>query len=398
MLSIMLGYSKYYVDNLSENIKRGKRQKLKNGIWPQLAPLGYRNDKTTRSICIDPAKGPLVRKSFELYATGDYTFARVRELVSGLGLLGVKGRVLSVSNYQYIIGNPIYYGLIRFKGEYYEGKHEPLITKELFDRCQEVMKRKSKAKSRGFKPYLYRAMFRCGECGGFMTIETQKGHNYLRCTKKLGPCSQPYVREEEISRQVTDYLRRAAFLPHEADELVAVLEAERNEYEGEQRQTLIALRKHGQSVDERLGRLMNAYLSEAIDLNEYKPAKNRLVVEKLALQDQIVALEKNRSSWLEPAINWVKASKSAGLLAETGTEEEKRDFFKKVGSNPKITDRHLSAIPRGAWQLVVDQGSFAQHDAAAGVPAAASLGETHQISTMRRAWYHVRTVKRCLAS
>ena len=75
MLSISFGQSKYYVDNLSENIKRSYRQKLKNGLWPQRAPVGYLNDKKTKSIVIDPEKAPLIKKTFEVYATGNYTIS-----------------------------------------------------------------------------------------------------------------------------------------------------------------------------------------------------------------------------------------------------------------------------------------------------------------------------------
>ncbi|OGI63131.1 hypothetical protein A2W12_04135 [Candidatus Nomurabacteria bacterium RBG_16_40_11] len=85
---------------------------------------------------------------------------------------------------------------MRYGGEIYEGKHEPIITKKLFDSVQEVMMRKSKPHSKGLKPFLYRGFFRCGECGCFITTETQKGHNYLRCTKRKNPCEQKYVRKK----------------------------------------------------------------------------------------------------------------------------------------------------------------------------------------------------------
>ncbi len=72
MLNIAFGQSKYYVDNLSENIRRGIRQKLRNGIWPAWAPLGYVNDKNARNIVVDKVRAKLIRKTFEMYATGEY--------------------------------------------------------------------------------------------------------------------------------------------------------------------------------------------------------------------------------------------------------------------------------------------------------------------------------------
>ena len=83
MLNIAFSQSKYYVDNLSENIKRGIRQKLRNGIWPNRPPVGYFNDRNNRCIAVHPEKAPLVRKAFELYATGNYALHEVRKRING---------------------------------------------------------------------------------------------------------------------------------------------------------------------------------------------------------------------------------------------------------------------------------------------------------------------------
>src|SRR3989337_3741975 len=157
MLSIAFGQSKYYIDNLSENIKRGHRQKLKNGLWPQMAPLGYLNNKETKQIYVDKEKSPLIKKAFEAYATGKHTLKELRKIINELGLKGRRDSLLSVSNYQYLLQNPFYYGLIRYNGEFFEGKHEPIIAKKLFDEVQEVMKRKNKPQQvEKMKFFLYR--------------------------------------------------------------------------------------------------------------------------------------------------------------------------------------------------------------------------------------------------
>ena len=106
MLSIMFSQSKYYVDNLSENIKRGIRQKLKAGIWPQKAPIGYVNVRVTRTIVPDPVRAPLIREVFQRYATGTYTFARLRDALTNESAVGRHAR-LAISNIQYILNNPV---------------------------------------------------------------------------------------------------------------------------------------------------------------------------------------------------------------------------------------------------------------------------------------------------
>ena len=95
-----------------------------------------------------------------MYATGEYPLAQIRKIINSLGLVGKKGKMLSVSNYQYMLKNPIYYGVIEYNGEIYDGKHEPIITKKLFDSVQEVMMNKSKPKTPKLKPYVYRDVYK----------------------------------------------------------------------------------------------------------------------------------------------------------------------------------------------------------------------------------------------
>jgi site-specific DNA recombinase len=383
-LAIEFGISKYYVDKLSEDIKRGIRQKAQNGIWFQRAPLGYLNDPTTKTIVPDPERSPLVRKAFEMYATGNYTLRQVREAMNDLGLHGPSNGTLSPKNYQYILQNPIYYGMIRYEDQYYEGKHEAIIPKSLFNVCQQVMTQKSKPKSDKLKSYLYRGLFHCGECGRLITTETQKGHNYLRCTKWDIKCSQRYTREESIGDQVSAYLRRLALPAEWADWMLDETAKERASATELAEVQIAGFQTRIKEIDGKLDRLMTAYIERVLSLQEYGQAKNILMDEKRDVQEKLAAIEQSNASAFEPLIEFLKAAKQAGILAENEKPEEQRDFFKKATSNLTVRDRHLSATPREAWKLVVDQGSFAQRSTAAGLPAAAFVGETHLESRMRR--------------
>ncbi|MBU4480837.1 recombinase family protein [Patescibacteria group bacterium] len=129
MLSIAFGQSKYYIDNLSENIKRGHRQKLRKGIWPGFAPLGYLNNHRTKEIDLDKEKSPFIKKAFELYATGEYTLKAVRQFLADSGISSYRKRPLSVSCVQRFLKNHFYYGVFRFNNEFYQGSHEPIISK-----------------------------------------------------------------------------------------------------------------------------------------------------------------------------------------------------------------------------------------------------------------------------
>src|SRR3989337_1792554 len=325
MLSIAFSQSKYYVDNLSENIKRGHRNKVKEGIWPQMSPIGYVNEKG-KGIVPHPEFSVLVKKTFEAYATGNFTLREVRDKFNALGLKRKSSRELAVSNYQKLLKNPIYTGLMRYNGEIFEGKHEPIISKKLFDSVQEVMMRKSKPKSRGLKPFLYRGFFRCGECGCFITTETQKGHNYLRCTKRKNSCEQKYVREEIITSQVRTEIQKVS-LPLDWANWMIAENAEDRQSETQSSEIFSQKTKAEISLlDSKIEKLMTAYLENALSLEEYRDAKSALVGSKQLLKEKLSAFEKKSHNRFELTDKFLKASINNMELANEGIPE---DFFQE---------------------------------------------------------------------
>ena len=354
MLQIAFGQSKYYVDNLSENIKRGIRQKLKNGLWPQMAPLGYLNNKETKQIYVDKEKAPLIKKAFELYVTGKYTLKEIRKIINNLGLRGRKGKLLSVSNYQYLLQNPFYCGMMRYNGEFFEGRHEPIITKKLFDEVQEVMKQKSKPKTRELKPYIYRGLFRCGECGCFITTETQKGHNYLRCTKRKIPCSQKYVHEEIIAEQIKNEIQKVSLSDDWAEWMIKKLQKEKEQKAQSSRFFAQKIENKIRAIDEKLEKLMNAYLENALSLKEYLEVKNKLVNQKQLLKDKLTAIEQKSDNRFELAANFINSLKQSKIAALRENRELCRDFLKKIGSNFQILERKLFFDFKNPYKIVAN--------------------------------------------
>ena len=357
MLSIAFGQSKYYVDNLSENIKRGIRQKLRNGIWPAWAPLGYKNDKEKRCIVVDREKAKYIRKAFELYATGEYPLSEIRKIINAAGLVGKKDKVLSVSNYQYLLKNPIYYGVIRYNGELYDGKHEPIITKKLFDRAQEVMRQKSKPKGRKLKSYIYRGVFRCGECGCFITTETQKGHNYLRCTKRKVACAQPYTREENISEQVRTEIQKVSLCSAWAEKCIAELENERVETAQAESSFAQKMRDELADTEGKLDTLLDLVLGNRISQEEYANKKHKLINRKKELQQDLATFERKSDNRFEPLIRFIKAANQAENIALRGNPEQCRDFLKKIGSNPRIAERTVLVAVKNPWKIAAKWGA-----------------------------------------
>ena len=354
MLSIAFGQSKYYVDNLSENVKRGLRQKVRRGEQSGQAPTGYLNDKANRVIVPDPVRFKLVREIFELYATGSHSLKEVRDICSARGLVSRNGKVLTISNFQMILRNPFYYGAFKFNGEVYQGKHKPAITKKLFDQCQAVMLRKAHPTKRGEQKHILRGLFSCAECGCGITSEVQKGHVYYRCTKKKGVCAEPYVREESLATQISEYLQKVSLSSAWANEMLALLEKEQAETTHADADFVQNLKLKIKECEEKLDRLLDAHLEQTLSSEEYVAKKRVLLDSKIDFEQKLKDFERNGNRWLELCRAFIKDANQAEIIASGENLEAKRDFLLKVGSNPRLRARALSATPKKSFALLAD--------------------------------------------
>ena len=352
MLNIAFGQSKYYVDNLSENVKRGLRQKVRRGEYPGVAPTGYLNNRLTKKMVPDPERFRLVQKIFKLYSTGNYPLKEVRSIITEAGLRSRTGKVLCVSNIQAILVNPFYYGAFKFNGEIYEGNHKLAVSKKLFDKCQEVMKSKAHHTNRGVKFFVFRGLFKCGECGCGITAEIQKGHNYYRCTKKKIPCSQKYVREENLDEQISNILQKVSLPGSWVKMMISELDKEKDKTERADFSFVQNLKSQIRECKDKLDKLLDLQLSGTISTEEYAEKKQKILNQKIEISEKLRAFQQKGLSWLEPAKNFILASNEAKKAALGTDLVEKAQFLKKVGSNLVLVDQNIKYFPRGPWKIL----------------------------------------------
>ena len=203
--------AKNYIDNLSEETKKGMLEKAQQGIYPSFAPIGYINVECggKRRIQPDLALSSFIQKLYEWYATGNYSLLEVAKKAQIEGFAYRSGAKVHKSVIHKILTNPIYSGDFDWAGERYRGTHEPIITKEIFDRVQEVMADKGHHRKRQQKHnWAFQGLVSCGHCGCALTGEIKKGrYVYYHCTGHKGKCPEKYVREEELDQQFTVGLR-----------------------------------------------------------------------------------------------------------------------------------------------------------------------------------------------
>ena len=358
MLNIAFGQSKYFVDNLSENTKRGLRQKLRRGELPGYAPLGYLNDLRTHTLTHDPERFRLVRKMFELYASGDYSFYDIRERITSAELRSRNGNMLSVSSVQRILSNPFYYGVFRYNGEMHEGTHEPLINKKLFEACQKVMAQKSRPKKQQEIKDVFRGLFLCSECGCAITSEKQKGHVYYRCTKMRGVCSQPYIREEALAEQIVETLQKVSVPKEWTESMIAELEREKEDEALEKNGVVQNLRKEIESAQDKLDTLLDTHLEGAISRDEYTAKKQKLLDKKVVLSEKLRDFERKGHDTLEPIRQFIFRANQNENVALQKDFSEMKNSLKNLHSNRRLAQRKAMIEFEGAWKILYDFNSF----------------------------------------
>ncbi len=343
MLSIAFGQSKYYVDNLSENTKRGLRQKVRRGEYPSHAPVGYINDIRNKSIVVDKRRSPIVRQAFELYAKGNQRLEDIAIFLAKHKIVTSGGKQFPKDKISFILSNPFYYGHFRYAGELYEGKHTPIITKKLFDQVQAVLLERGRPrKSKHNNPKAFCGLLACGGCNMAITAETQKGHVYYRCTRKNKTikCIEPFVREEALDNQLSELLTSYAMPDSWAQDLQARLT--KDEQTEQNTSGVFVANAHTKiaGLQSKLQRLLDGYLDQDIERETYLAKKAELMSEKKSLEEQSAKLTLANTSWLEPFKAWIDEANGLCNLAKSDNLTEKKTQIRKIfGSNLILSNK-----------------------------------------------------------
>ncbi|MFV0410757.1 MAG: recombinase family protein [Paracoccus sp. (in: a-proteobacteria)] len=330
-----------YIRNLREETKKGLEGRLKQGLYPFKAPLGYRDNGGGKLKTICPRKGPLVRELFERYATGQYSIDTLNAEMFRKGLTNEQGRQIHRSRIAKILADPFYCGVIKIKrsGQTYPGNHEPLISTALFQRVQEA-KAGHVRRATGRHRYLYRGLFKCQHCGYAMIGERQKGLIYYRC--HTAGCPVTSWREERVCASVLDQLHQLELSPEAADRLQT--EAQTWIVEGPDTAPM-NIAKQIADIDAKLEKLTDAVIDGLIDRDSFNKRKETLFLERTAFEARLAEGGENRDA-ARTLSEFLEQAKSLAGLYETLADDEKREFLEVATSNRKLDREKLYVEPR----------------------------------------------------
>jgi DNA invertase Pin-like site-specific DNA recombinase len=350
MLSIMFTNSKYYVDNLSQNVKRGNRNKIENGWLPHKAPCGYLNDKEAKTIIADPDRFALVQEMWKLMLTGAYTPRQIWEIARDqMGLRTVKrkrigGNPLSLSAVYTLLVSPFYAGYIQYQGNLYPGKHPAMVTLSEFERVQELLGRPGRPRRKKHE-FPFTGMIRCGECGLSVTAEHKKNrygyeYTYYHCSKRRHDyrCKQPSISAEDLEKQILLFLGELEVSGKLHSWTMAHLEKERAKKRTLCKATHDSLSQALKSITSQMGNLTSLRLREMITDGEFQSTRTKLLQEQERLS-QAQTGSKRADAWFEPAELLILFSNALVSRFIGGDNATKRLILEIVGSNLVLMDK-----------------------------------------------------------
>ena len=354
MLNMAFGQSKYYVDSLSENTKRGLRQKVRNGDYPSQAPVGYINDSRTKSIVVDKKKSRVIRLAFEKYVKGGQRLEDIANFLAKNGISTRSGKRMSKSRATFILSNPFYIGLFKYGGERHEGKYEPIISKKLFDEAQEMLKLRGQPERKPKnEPQPFCGLISCASCGMMITGEhkfkRQKNGNvheytYYRCTKKRKDfhCPESAVREKEMDRQLSSLIQKVSLPKDWAEELLKMAEKDFQNSAPSLTACVKEKKEKISTISIRLERLLSGYLDQDIEKEIYRAEKTKLLLSKKSLEEEIFNLSHKQNNWLEPMQKWIKDAQNLDKIASDSDFFAKKVYAKEIfGSNLRLRQKSL---------------------------------------------------------
>lgn len=357
VMAVELGMANQFVRDLSVDAKRGLRSKAERGWYPSFSTIGYIHNplkkKGDKEIVRDEERFPLVRKMFDLMLTGNYTPPKILDIATNeWGLRMKNGGKMTRSTAYRIFTDPFYYGEFEYpkgSGNWYQGKHEPMIERGEYDHIQELLGRKGNPRLRTYA-FAFTGMIRCEECGCLITAENKTKHQkngitrhytYYHCTKRKGSCKQKTIRDNELEDQIMKELDAIA-IPPEFRELAMKVIGEDSGREFSDKKTMISSQQkaYNACVEEYDG-LVTMRAKGQIDEETFLRKKAVLEQEKKRLKGLLDETDKAVDDWLERAeylFNFAEVGKSR---FERGTIEEKKDVLSYLGSNLLLKDRKL---------------------------------------------------------
>ena len=372
MHGIKVLMAKNYIDNLSEEARKGMQEKAEQGIWPTKTPLGYRNITATdgkKIIGVDSVVAPIISKLFEWYATGQYSLKDAARMAREAGLVyRNNGKAVPVSTVHYILRTRLYTGWFEWNGKLIHGKHEPLISVALWERVQGVLSgRGAKKHRRMTRDFAFSGLIACHACGCAVVGEIKKErYVYYHCTGYADKCQgnpascrRKYVREEVIEKQFTDLLGRLRFDDDVLEWVRDALHASHADERYEHKETIKRHQAEYKRLQDRINAMYVDKLDGLVDTAFFGKMSNQWREEQNRCQHEIDRHQNADKSYMDEGVQILELARNAQRLFERQEPRQKRRLLNFLLSNCTWDDGKVVATFRQPFDLLEETNAIA---------------------------------------
>ena len=338
--------AKRFIDNLREETQKGRLRKVQEGYYIGQVPYGYIKLKDKKTTIIDKEKAPFVRRAFELYASG-MSLEAVRWKLKEEGFIyQPSNKVISHGQLGKMLHNKGYIGIIEHRGQYYIGKHEHIVSNELFEMAQKSSKKDNKPLTRNERSHAFLGLIKCGKCGCAVTIEPPKrnGVIYYHCTGSKGKCDQKSknIREEIIMPQLDEAVRAVSLAQRHIEYIKKGLRESlqhKQEFSEELRSNLQA--EEGR-IRKRIDKLTDEYYEDKITAEFYNEKRIQWTHDLDEIMIKLGALHNTEKKFYDEGVKILETLKNAYWLYKRQPLSEKREMLNYLLSNVTLKGEKVS--------------------------------------------------------
>ena len=346
-----------YVRNLKQEITKGLYGRLQQGIFPFRAPIGYNDTGKGKVKTIDPVQGECVKELFELYLTGRYNVKTLAIEMNKRGMKNKLGNPIDKNTVCSILKNPFYIGLIKIKGQTFEGKHEPLIDLRTFQKVQEIIATKNNRTGGMKRFYTFKRLITCS-CGYRLIGEHHKKHMYYRCQTK--ECPTKCIREDSINASFEHLIKSIKLSNRECGGIKTIFKERDEKYNAIREKSLQGINLQIKLQKNQEQKVLDTYLEGLIDKEMYLHRKEEIHLKIKEIESKKKKLNDSKSEVFEKLDNFLELAKSLKNIYNSANSEEKREIIENVTSNLSVEGKKLYFTMVSPYSELLKRGNLVE--------------------------------------
>ncbi len=380
-----LGLAKYFSDAISDNVNRAFEQKRRQGQWLSRAPIGYvyvTLPDGKKDLVPDPECAHLLKKFFELYSTGNHSLSTLWQEMDRLGLRTINGKPITRSSVDRILRNSFYYGVARPKNhDPYPHHYQPIIAKDLFDKCQDVMSGRSRKPSKETtKPFVLKGLATCENCGCLYSPQLKvkksgRRYIYYSCTNAKHICKKVYVREDKLLEPVYEVFEAFSGISKGVQERLVTELRSSSEAEAVFRDKAVErVRVEHDSIQTKIDSLLDLLIAKSITKDVYDKKLQELKDRQYQLGIELEEYTKADHQYYLHVSTVLSLSRRMGQIFQSSEPAEKRAILNFVLQNPTVAGKKLNFTLKKPFVSVLSLARAQKENRALG-PASPIWGE-----------------------